>query len=737
MEERESIGDEHDSAEPQPPVIKTPKYLYDLPRQHRPELWQFVQLVPKEEFMHLRAKQLKSEHADYAYCTICKCTIAFRTGQHYLKGHMERYHLKQLLEYKTKAHADAADELVNQYTKSHQRKRKEQAGIRDEDQQQFNRLPATWIAQSLRPISLVEDRGFIELVNFVANELGGVQPVIPKRTQVRSEIVRLASELRSSLKIKLRESCLYFCISTDVWADRGRRSYLSLTLHFLDPDFNSNNWTLEVEHLPVKHTGELISSTLHTTMDRRGLNKDCCVKLLRDGASNAVSAGENLRVNHMTCVAHSLHLVVSAAMMRKKGDRTAKELLACAENEADFAAALDEEACSKLDDFLQSKLGCEKQVTMAEMRDIVQVFRSLATYFHRSSKGSHRLSQIQKDIQDKPSIGVVVDYPTRWSSTRDMLLRLKELQTPLDHFFCYLATPEGRQEFSDISLTRPTSEQWFAMKCLLVILNLFAVATELLSGDRYPTLALAFPCLRAIKCELQNVEMFGHEAALVGDLPFLTRALRLMNGVRAAVLDLFLTRFTNVDLLWVSYLDPRLTEMTHLKPDEIAEAKNYLINAAMEIAVLSSPARPADDGTSTITSPMPTPKKAKTNIYAAVFGTRATMVNGDQNSEKGEHILRTRCESEFHLYLEDTASVGIDQDPLSWWKSHTGKFPILAKLARKWLGCVATSVPSERAFSTGGNTVTAKRCSLSPDLVRDLVFISENCPEFKHQLQNE
>ncbi|KAF1331171.1 hypothetical protein FI667_g4415, partial [Globisporangium splendens] len=126
--------------------------------------------------------------------------------------------------------------------------------------------------------------------------------------------------------------------------------------------------------------------------------------------------------------------------------------------------------------------------------------------------------------------------------------------------------------------------------------------------------------------------MFGHEAALAGDLPFLTRALKEMNDVRAAVLELFLTRFTNmnVDLLWVSYLDPRLTEMTHLKPDEIAEAKNYLIDAAMEIAGLSAPARPPGEDTSTISSPMPTPKKAKTNIYAAVFGTRATMVNGDQ-----------------------------------------------------------------------------------------------------------
>ncbi|EGZ29731.1 hypothetical protein PHYSODRAFT_309939 [Phytophthora sojae] len=44
---------------------------------------------------------------------------------------------------------------------------------------------------------------------------------------------------------------------------------------------------------------------------------------------------------------------------------------------------------------------------------------------------------------------------------------------------------------------------------------------------------------------------------------------------------------------------------------------------------------------------------------------------------------------------------------------------------------VRTSVPSERAFSTSGNIITAKRRSLTPELVRDLVFIAENSKRAK------
>ncbi|EGZ11392.1 hypothetical protein PHYSODRAFT_412203, partial [Phytophthora sojae] len=65
-------------------------------------------------------------------------------------------------------------------------------------------------------------------------------------------------------------------------------------------------------------------------------------------------------------------------------------------------------------------------------------------------------------------------------------------------------------------------------------------------------------------------------------------------------------------------------------------------------------------------------------------------------------------------------------NPFWWWKVNGDNYPNLRKLARKWLGAVATSVPSERAFSTSGNIITVKRSSLKPTMVRDLVFMAEN-----------
>ncbi|KAF1318793.1 Electron transfer flavoprotein beta subunit, partial [Globisporangium splendens] len=272
-------------------------------------------------------------------------------------------------------------------------------------------------------------------------------------------------------------------------------------------------------------------------------------------------------------------------------------------------------------------------------------------------------------------------------------------------------------------------EQWFAVRCLLVLLEPFGVATEVLSGADYPTLAIAFRCLRAVKSELQNGEMFAREVGLQGDHAFVHGTIKLMHVVRTTMLDIFRKRFSgmDLDLLWISYLDPRLTDMHMIMAEEVALAKHAIISAAMEISKEDTLDASAMSDASVDTSPLPTPKKAKSSMYAAIFGQRmSTRPQLNEPQIDQDHVLRTKCESEFHMYLEQTTKVRDRHDPFEWWRAHAGRFPTLEKLARKWHCCVATSVPSERAFSTGQNTVTARRSSLGPELVRDLVFVAEN-----------
>ncbi len=67
-----------------------------------------------------------------------------------------------------------------------------------------------------------------------------------------------------------------------------------------------------------------------------------------------------------------------------------------------------------------------------------------------------------------------------------------------------------------------------------------------------------------------------------------------------------------------------------------------------------------------------------------------------------------------------------DIDTLTWWNENQKKFPILSKLAKKYLNISATSVPAERLFSDAGNHITPHRNNLKPDRVERLLFLKRN-----------
>ena len=68
----------------------------------------------------------------------------------------------------------------------------------------------------------------------------------------------------------------------------------------------------------------------------------------------------------------------------------------------------------------------------------------------------------------------------------------------------------------------------------------------------------------------------------------------------------------------------------------------------------------------------------------------------------------------------------MNQNPLDWWQQNERQLPILAELARYTLGIPATSVPSERVFSTAGDIVNANRSALKWKNVDMMLFLKKN-----------
>lgn len=70
-------------------------------------------------------------------------------------------------------------------------------------------------------------------------------------------------------------------------------------------------------------------------------------------------------------------------------------------------------------------------------------------------------------------------------------------------------------------------------------------------------------------------------------------------------------------------------------------------------------------------------------------------------------------------------------NPLDWWRVKHHQFPLLSKLAIKYLAIPATSAPSERVFSTAGITIANERAKLDPKDAGDLVFLHDAVPAMR------
>ncbi|XP_015241853.1 PREDICTED: zinc finger BED domain-containing protein 1-like [Cyprinodon variegatus] len=64
---------------------------------------------------------------------------------------------------------------------------------------------------------------------------------------------------------------------------------------------------------------------------------------------------------------------------------------------------------------------------------------------------------------------------------------------------------------------------------------------------------------------------------------------------------------------------------------------------------------------------------------------------------------------------------------VTWWWNVRDTMPMLSNLATRYLCVQASSTPSERTFSTAGDTISQERACLSPEKADMLIFLKKNC----------
>ncbi len=105
--------------------------------------------------------------------------------------------------------------------------------------------------------------------------------------------------------------------------------------------------------------------------------------------------------------------------------------------------------------------------------------------------------------------------------------------------------------------------------------------------------------------------------------------------------------------------------------------------------------------------------------------TLASLLKRKAGTATANLTIPEKVVTELATYAQDSP-INTEQDPLVWWKDNESRFPLLAKVAKKYLCVCATSFASERVFSTMGNIVTPTRSHLKPEMVNMLSFLAKN-----------
>ncbi len=234
--------------------------------------------------------------------------------------------------------------------------------------------------------------------------------------------------------------------------------------------------------------------------------------------------------------------------------------------------------------------------------------------------------------------------------------------------------------------------------------------TDALSGEQYVSVSYLKPVLHLFNTSILAEE--ENDTQLTKDVK---------RNILAYLNDKYSDPVTNDLLNIASFLDPRF-RATYIEKEKVEQV---ISRAVKEIKSLKDQQEDALSGAAAAAESVPPPEEKRKKTLSSFFkrqscqGTSSMGCSGDTLSEE-ENI-----KMELRTYLQ-TTEVDSDADPLEWWRCHQVNFPRIAKLARQYLCIPATSAPSERAFSTGGNIVTCHRAALKPDAVDRLVFLAQN-----------
>ncbi len=522
----------------------------------------------------------------------------------------------------------------------------------------------------MRPLSTIEGDGFKRMFRIVEPRYQPISRATLKEKFVTPMYYETKSKMMEDISIGRRHA-----FTTDAWTSIANEGFITTTCHYIDP----RTMTLETRVLDTKRVTE--SHTAQNLADEMKKEVDDKWKLkypvaVTDNAANIVNACEIRKYPHLGCFAHTLNLAVQRALL------------------------------------------------VPEVSRLVGKCHQIVAFFNRSDQKNTALKSKEAELELR-ELSVIQDVKTRWNSA---LMMCRRLLTIFPALYAVLFDRKANHLLLDASETEKLQD-------LVQVLTPFEEATKMVSSAKSPTAGLVLPIIAQMK---------SRDLALHDDDS------NMIKSVKRAILNDLNKRYllaSEQQLLGLcSVVDPRWKKLSWMSNNERVRVHNALEEEALAVigegavdietprsseAASTSATEPTQTAAEDLpeASPDPAPDRTEVEVPAAKssFFDESMFGSNDEASVAIDAI--TKAKNEIDRYMQEPVAHYSDH-PVSWWGDRIGSYPILTQVAIRYLPIPATSVPSERVFSTAGNIVSKKRGALNHDTVDMLISLHENYKKY-------
>jgi len=121
------------------------------------------------------------------------------------------------------------------------------------------------------------------------------------QVEIKNAIPSLYTEVREDLEKQLSQHATYFPVTTGMWTSGSTDTYISVTIHYIDNNWELHSYCLTTTYLSDDHSGENIKQSLLDTLSEWNLDPSHLVAITTDSGSNIKRACLLLPWTRISC----------------------------------------------------------------------------------------------------------------------------------------------------------------------------------------------------------------------------------------------------------------------------------------------------------------------------------------------------------------------------------------------------------------------------------------------------